>query len=109
MRLLPSPDQPHRPAQRQPNAVISGQSVRTVTLRSRAGQVRSGSAVTALTTPPGLPMDASADVAVPRQRLPRALIGLLLLGLWMGWAAPALWYQTADSPIPLCVASTDRR
>ncbi|MBD8642987.1 hypothetical protein IFT63_05200 [Stenotrophomonas sp. CFBP 13724] len=54
-------------------------------------------------------MDASADVAVPRQRLPRALIGLLLLGLWMGWAAPALWYQTADSPIPLCVAPTDRR
>ncbi|MBJ7516075.1 MAG: hypothetical protein ABW207_03200 [Stenotrophomonas chelatiphaga] len=54
-------------------------------------------------------MDASADVAVPRQRFPRALVGLLLLGLWMGWAAPALWYQHADSPIPLCVAPTDRR
>jgi len=54
-------------------------------------------------------MDASAAVAVPRQRFPRALVGLLLLGLWMGWAAPALWYQHADSPIPLCVAPTDRR
>lgn len=54
-------------------------------------------------------MDASADVVITRQRFPRALAGLLLLGLWMGWAAPALWYQKADSPISLCVAPTDRR
>ncbi|MEN5427569.1 hypothetical protein ABE522_14580 [Stenotrophomonas pennii] len=54
-------------------------------------------------------MDASADVVVSRQRFPRALAGLLLLGLWMGWAAPALWYQNADSPARLCVAPSDRR
>ena len=49
-------------------------------------------------------MDASTDVNASRTRLAHALYGLLLLGLWLGWAIPALCYQAALSPIPPCAA-----
>lgn len=61
-------------------------------------------------TQTGSAMDAPADIApITSERPSRALAGLLLLALWIGWAAPALWYQNGHSPVPLCVAPTDRR
>lgn len=55
-------------------------------------------------------MDAPAEpVATARRRPLRALVGLLLLASWIGWAVPALWHQNSTSPAPLCVAFNDRR